>query len=222
MNLLALDTSTELASIAILVDNKLLYAEQKNQRAHGQWLLPALDSLLKEAHITLSELTTILFGCGPGSFTGLRVACSVAKGLAYAHDLPLVPVSSLSTIAWSAREKLGDHAVPVLAVLDARMQELYWSFVTKQGYLTQEWVNRARDIYLPEMQSLVLAGTGIDCYWEELHPLLREQIITKIDLFPNASSMIELFQNTTIKPVTIAQAQPSYVRNQVTQGVARG
>ena len=101
MNLLAIDTSTELASVALLHGGKLFNKEQGSQRTHAQLLLPLIDEIMKEAGLQINQLDAIIFGCGPGSFTGLRIACSVAKGLAYAHDLKLIPVHNLASIAWS-------------------------------------------------------------------------------------------------------------------------
>lgn len=103
--LLAIDASTDQASVALLINGVSISEEQGSQRTHAQILLPMIDKLLTEANSSLNQLDGIVFGCGPGSFTGLRIACSMAKGLAYAHDLPLIPVSSLAAIAWTARQK---------------------------------------------------------------------------------------------------------------------
>ena len=95
MKLLAIDTSTEIASVALMIGNELTCEEQGSQKTHAQLLLPMIDKLMVDAGLQLNQLDGIIFGCGPGSFTGLRIACSIAKGLAYAHDLGLIPVSSL-------------------------------------------------------------------------------------------------------------------------------
>ena len=99
MKLLAIDTSTERASVALAVGQEIQSREHLAQRQHAQFLLPVIDELLSEAGLTISQLDGIVFGRGPGSFTGLRIACSIVKGLAYAHDLAVYPVSSLLTIA---------------------------------------------------------------------------------------------------------------------------
>ena len=222
MNLLAIDTSTELASVAIMVGTELLCEEQGSQKTHARLLLPMIDRLMIHAGLQMNQLDGIIFGCGPGSFTGLRIACSIAKGLAYAHDLGLIPVSSLGAIAWSARELNNNANSPILAILDARMHELYWSYFADGQLISEDKVNAAHEIQLPAQQSVVLAGVGIDEYWADLPDRIQSQISAKISLYPNAAAMIQLAQSAALKPISVAQAQPVYVRNKVTQGDARG
>lgn len=92
---------------------------------HSQALLPMIQALLAEAAICLADCDAIAFGCGPGSFTGVRTACGVAQGLAFGADLPLVPVVSLAAMAESCR--MENKATEVLALMDARMGEVYWA-----------------------------------------------------------------------------------------------
>lgn len=222
MNLLAIDTSTDMASVALLANGSMSYEEQGSQKTHAQILLPMIESLMVKAGVSLSQLDGIVFGCGPGSFTGLRIACSVAKGLAYAHDLDLIPVSSLATIAWRARKEVNDSNAPVLAVLDARMNELYWSFLDAQQYCAQEQVSKAQLIDIPLNNSVVLAGVGISLYGDALSDTIKTKISHRFTLFPIASAMIELVCDKNIKPIPVALAEPVYVRNQVTQGGTHG
>jgi len=222
MKLLAIDTSTELASVAIMVGEEITCEEQDSQKTHPQLLLPMIDRLMVHAGLQMNQLDGIIFGCGPGSFTGLRIACSIAKGLAYAHDLGLIPVSSLASIAFAARELNNNMNLPILAVLDARMHELYWAYFAQDKLLAEDRVNAAPEIQLPTPQPVVLAGVGIDEYWPEFSDSIKSQIITKVTLYPNAAAMIRLAMSAEIKPVPAVQAEPVYVRNQVTQGGSRG
>jgi tRNA threonylcarbamoyladenosine biosynthesis protein TsaB len=222
MKLLAIDTSTEIASIALMIDEEISCDEQDSQKTHARLLLPMIDRLMVHAGLQMNQLDGIVFGCGPGSFTGLRIACSVAKGLAYAHDLGLIPVSSLGAIAWSARKLHHDATLPVLAVLDARMHEMYWSYFAEATLVSEEHVNAVQEIHVPKQQSVILAGVGIDEYWSDFPEAIKSQITVKVTLYPKAAAMIQLAQHAAIKPVSIAQAQPVYVRNQVTQGGSRG
>lgn len=214
MKLLAIDTSTDKASVALLLNDKLLHKEQGSQKTHAQFILPMIDALIAEAGIVLNQLDGIIFGCGPGSFTGLRIACSVAKGLAYAHDLDLFPVSSLATIAWSARKQVGD--VPILAVLDARMQEMYWAYYAAGQFSATEQVAAVSEIHLPKAPSCVIAGVGIDEYWSNFSLAVKQQVNTQLIIYPEAAAMIELVKATSIKAVSVTEAQPVYVRNKVT------
>ena len=99
MQILALETSTELGSCALWRDGEVLERTCPTGRSHSETLLPLVRELLAEAGLKVSQLDAIAFGVGPGAFTGLRVACGGAQGLAVAAGLPLIPVTSLETIA---------------------------------------------------------------------------------------------------------------------------
>jgi tRNA threonylcarbamoyladenosine biosynthesis protein TsaB len=220
MKLLAIDTSTEMASVAVLSGEKITSEELGSQRTHAQLLLPMIDRQMAQSGLHLNELDGIIFGCGPGSFTGLRIACSIAKGLAFAHDLELIPVSSLSSIAWAAHEQQ-DNA-PILAVLDARMHEMYWAYYQAGQFRAEEKVNAVQEIQIPTNHSVVLAGAGIDLYWNDFPDQIKSQVIARLNVYPDAASMIRLVQHIGITTTSVAKAQPVYVRNQVTQGDSRG
>jgi tRNA threonylcarbamoyladenosine biosynthesis protein TsaB len=119
MNLLAIETSTDLGSIAIWRDGELLRRYCPAGRSHSETLLPLIRSTLHEAGLGFSDLGGIAFAAGPGSFTGLRVACGVAQGLAFAHALPVIPVGTLEAMA------LASGGEKVIILLDARMGEVY-------------------------------------------------------------------------------------------------
>jgi tRNA threonylcarbamoyladenosine biosynthesis protein TsaB len=215
MNLLAIDTSTDTASVALLRDSELFCEEQTNQRAHAQFILPMIDKLMSKANFQMQHLDAVVFGCGPGSFTGLRIACSIAKGIGFAHDLPLIPVSSLVTIAWLIRQQKQCN-LPVVTILDARMQEVYWSYFAKDEWKSEEHVNSVEEINLPEKQSLILAGVGIDLYWDKFTKAFKSQVIDTLAMQPNAKAMIEFVLYSELEPISAGQAQPVYVRNKVT------
>jgi len=162
-------------------------------------------------------LDAIVFGCGPGSFTGLRVACSIAKGLAYAHDLPVYPVSSLAAIAYETYQTPVSGA-QVLAMIDARMHQVYWGYFTGESYEVAEQVASAHDIILPSSTPIILAGTGLETYRAQLPKAVQSQIIKESAIFPDAKAMIQLVKYGKIRAVSAVDALPMYVRNQVTQG----
>jgi tRNA threonylcarbamoyladenosine biosynthesis protein TsaB len=216
MNLLAIDTSTEITSVALLSGEQLIHQEQSGQKTQAQFLLPMIDALMHEADVQMQQLDGIVFGCGPGSFTGLRIACSVAKGLAFAHDLALIPVSSLASIVWRVRQDTLMKDSAVLAVLDARMHELYWAYYAPEQFIAEERVSPVSEIIVPKNQSVVLAGVGIEEYGAGFSQDIQDQIALKLTLYPNASAMIELVRATGIKAIPASEAQPVYVRNKVT------
>lgn len=123
--ILALETSSELASCALLHGGSLSSRSSDGVRTHSASLLPMVQELLANAGIALGDCDAIAYGAGPGSFTGVRTACGIAQGLGFGAGLPLVPVVTLDAMALACHERHG--AADVLAVLDARMNEVYWA-----------------------------------------------------------------------------------------------
>ncbi len=129
LRILALDTSTEACSVAVICGGELAEDYRELPRAHTRFILPMVDELLNRCEMSLGELDAIAFGAGPGSFTGLRVCAATVQGLAFASDIPVVPVSTLRAMAQSwldgaLRSNIADGAV-IHAALDARMDEIY-------------------------------------------------------------------------------------------------
>lgn len=220
MNLLAIDTSTENASVALFVDGQINSKEHLGAQSHAQFILPAVDLLLTEAGVSLAQLDGIVFGQGPGSFTGLRVACSLAKGLAYAHNLPLYPVSTLAAIRAAVlfdENTAGSAAYGVLALIDARMNQVYWSYAaTAMNDFQGELVSFASDVVVPGVESLCLAGVGWDRYEHELPRAISQRVVERKVVYPQASAMIRLVLQGLVVPVHAGDAMPVYIRDQVT------
>ncbi|MES2720785.1 MAG: tRNA (adenosine(37)-N6)-threonylcarbamoyltransferase complex dimerization subunit type 1 TsaB [Pseudomonadota bacterium] len=128
IKLLALETATEHCSVAIWQRDaagqvQTLARRQHAPRQQTELILPMVDELLAESGLALTQFTAVAYSCGPGAFTGVRIAAAVAQGLAFGAGLPVVPVSSLKTLAQAAYRQHGARAV--LAAFDARMQEIY-------------------------------------------------------------------------------------------------
>jgi len=151
LQLLALDTSTEWCSAALWLDGELRVREENAGQRHSELILPMVDSLLREAGLALAALDAIAFGAGPGSFTGLRIACGVVQGMALGADLKVIPVSTLESLAQACG---GDR---VIAALDARMGELYLATYVREG---EGWRNTYEPrLCLPQEAPLV-EGVG--------------------------------------------------------------
>ena len=127
MRFVALETSTEWCSVALWRDGEIAGAECRAGNRHSEFALPMLENLLKKTNLTVARLDAVAFGAGPGSFTGLRIACGIAQGLAFARGLRVLGVSTLEALA----EDSG--AARVLACLDARMREVYYAALERQG-----------------------------------------------------------------------------------------
>ena len=121
--LLAFDTATERISIAVAAHGRTWTHEGEGGARSSATFLPAVMALLDEAGVSVAALDAIAFGRGPGAFTGLRVACAVAQGLAFGAAKPVLPVDTLLALAEDARAGAADFAV--WALLDARMDEIY-------------------------------------------------------------------------------------------------
>ena len=122
MKILAVDTATEACSAALYINGDIQERFEIAPREHTRLLLPMVDSLMAEAGIRPQQLDAIAFGCGPGSFTGVRIAAGVMQGIAYGADLPVVPVSTLAAISQSCLQKTAHDTI--FTAVDARMNEI--------------------------------------------------------------------------------------------------
>jgi len=184
--------------------------------------LPMIDHLLQASGVSLAQLDGIAFGCGPGSFTGLRVACAVAKGLGFAHDLPLYPVSDLQAIAAALcqHEVIPEEAV-LLSMMDARMQQVYWSLYdhTLQQQVPQQ-VSAVADIQLAGDQPIALIGVGVATFNMQLPPALQARIFLQQTIHPHARDLLLVVQKGLAQACAAGDALPAYVRNDVVYSVA--
>jgi len=174
MNLLAIDTATEACSAALLVGDRMIERSEIAPRRHAELILPMIESLLAEAGISRRQIDGIAVGRGPGAFTGVRLAISVAQGLALGLDVPVVPVSSLAALAQDVPMQ---HDTPILAVIDARMGEIYAGTFQRGANglveaLGAESVGPAQQLVLPPGERWSVVGSGWSAYRELLMTLL--------------------------------------------------
>ena len=221
MRLLALDTSTEYLSLALLLEDKCYSRDMHAGQTHSQLILPLLRELLTEAGIELHDLDGIAFGAGPGSFTGLRIGCGVAQGLAFGANLTVVGVSTLLAMAQGAvMENAGTERV--IACLDARMGEVYYAAYAKNGAGWDEI--SPPGLYKPAAvpplpaDGWVGVGSGWAVYGDVLKTCFARQIDrTMPEAYPHASAIAALakpmFEAGLGLPA--AEAAPIYIRNKV-------
>ncbi|CAM3810604.1 tRNA (adenosine(37)-N6)-threonylcarbamoyltransferase complex dimerization subunit type 1 TsaB [Parendozoicomonas haliclonae] len=225
--ILSLDTATEACSAALYDTNSSAEAIQEIYevipREHSQRLLPMIDELLSAQGVKRSEIDALAFGRGPGAFTGVRIATGVAQGLAWALDVPVVPVSTLAALAQQAYREQG--TTQVLALIDARMDEVYWGLYQLEGELMtlvgDEQVTAPEKIFslLPEsVQQNIGQVTGIGtgwCYSDRLTELAVAQITEQA--FPHAADIAALAGPVFAagQAVPADQALPVYLRDNV-------
>jgi tRNA threonylcarbamoyladenosine biosynthesis protein TsaB len=214
--ILAVETSTELASAALLLKDRLLVRDAAPVQTHTQSLLPMVQALLAEAGIRLADCDAIAFGAGPGSFTGVRTACGVVQGLAFGAGLPVAPIGTLDAMAEACREKTG--ASDVLCLLDARMGEVYWAQFRHgpSGWQTvvAPRLSSPADV-APEGQPLA-CGNGLTVYADAFSG--RDFFAgAQAGIMPHAAQVAALARLVVARGETLdaATAQPVYLRNKV-------
>lgn len=223
MNLLALETSTESCSAALIVGDRLLERSEIAPRRHAELLLPMCDALLAEAGIPQRDLDAIAVGRGPGAFTGVRLAISAAQGIALALDIPVVPVSSLAALAMQAPTNGAD----VLAVIDARMGEVYAGTFRRRGDLIEaigeESVGRADALHLAAGSEWNVIGTGWTSYREAIEAALPSSPRwADGDRYPQAADVARLAAPIAAAGGGVAadHALPVYLRDKVALTIA--
>jgi tRNA threonylcarbamoyladenosine biosynthesis protein TsaB len=221
LNILSLETSSEWCSVAAWRDGDVLAREELAGQRHSELILPMIDELLQEAGVGLTGFEAIAFGAGPGSFTGLRIACGVAQGLAFATGLPVACVSTLLAVAQrSAAER-------VVVCLDARMGEVYFGAFEREGGSGGE--RRWRVVHPPQLcapaaaphlaaSGWVGAGSGFAVHAAALAQRYAGRLSeTRAELHPHAADIAALAVEMVRAGLTVAaeDAMPVYLRDHV-------
>ncbi|HSI45471.1 MAG TPA: tRNA (adenosine(37)-N6)-threonylcarbamoyltransferase complex dimerization subunit type 1 TsaB [Methylophilus sp.] len=220
MKLLAIESSTEFLSLAVQAEAGLTSFHEATGPAASQRILPEIQRLLTEAGVKLSELDGIVYGTGPGAFTGVRVAVGVTQGLAFGANLPVIGVSSVHAVAQEAW--LETNAEKVLVSLDARMGEVYHAALIKQQHgwveVSPPVVCKPHDVPTIEGDDWLAAGSGWAVFGEVLSAQYTQQI-SKIhaEIMPTAKAMLMIAKPRFIAGDTQSaqQAAPLYIRNRV-------
>ncbi len=219
---LAFDTSTDVLSVGVSVNSQSEVRTLAGGAQSSATLIPSAMEMLAQAGVGLPQLDAIVFGRGPGSFTGLRTACAVAQGLAFGADIPVLPVDTLLALAEEARVLAGvtDQPLTVLALLDARMDEVYSAAYDWDG---QRWTSRhplqvgaPQQVVLPDEPRVLLAGNAFEAYGERLPAGER------VPALPTAAALLRLAPALFVAGLAVPaeQAMPLYIRDKVAQTTA--
>lgn len=213
MKLIAIETATENCSVAVTDGLNVFQKQAIEPRKHAELVLPFLGELLQKANLTKRDIEGIVFGHGPGAFTGVRIAIGVVQGLAVALNVPVLGISTLENMAQGAW--LAGKRGSVLVLNDARMNELYGA----QFELTEKGIRRSSDDALYSPEKVVVSGfdhvigNGLKAF-----PELMQQVSHQSDseALPNAANLLSLSKDQfKLQAHPAHQISPNYVRNQV-------
>jgi tRNA threonylcarbamoyladenosine biosynthesis protein TsaB len=230
MKILGIDTSTAVASVALVEDGKLALEEVQpsaskssntNHANHAEILLPLVERVLNRAALSLSDISAIAVSIGPGSFTGLRIGLSTAKGLAYGWDVPIVGVPTLLAIA----ARVTDWEGLICPFLDARKEEVYAALFNKKGdsleRLTEDRVSLPKEViqriqFYSDCGPCLLVGDGTKVYGELIKTALREKaFLTLGDAYPSTASAVARLGEERLRherPDPLGPLTPVYLR----------
>ncbi|NLC24666.1 tRNA (adenosine(37)-N6)-threonylcarbamoyltransferase complex dimerization subunit type 1 TsaB [Oxalobacter vibrioformis] len=215
--IIAFETSSDTASVSLMkADGSIQTCASQGVTTHSQTILPMIQALLADAKLAVADCDAIAFGCGPGSFTGVRTACGVAQGLAFGAALPLIPVVSLMAMAEACR--IDHRATDVLAILDARMKEVYWAQYRHDENGSWQTVIAPRitppEAVMPEGRPDA-CGNGLIAYADALD--LLPVAVRHTDIIPGSTAVAILGKAAYQRGETISahDASPLYLRNKV-------
>lgn len=216
MILVAVETATEWCSVALWRDGEVRSLERRAGNRQGEFVLPMLESLLKSARLGMRDVEGIAYGAGPGAFTGLRIACGVAQGLAFARNLPVVGVSTLEA---TAEESGAERAI---VALDARMHEVYYAAFEKRA---GAWMPKLPEccvapdaVEIPDGNGWLGCGSGFSVYRDRIEPRVAAACLRIApEVRPSAVSVIRLAapRFEAGQGVDASQAVPNYIRDKV-------
>lgn len=215
-NYLAIESSTDACSVALRFKNETRQRISLQARSHSELILPLINDLLAESETQLNQLDAIIFACGPGSFTGLRIAAGMVQGLAYGSQLPVVSVSSLALLAQTALHNYDLDRM--ITSIDARMGEVYWGVYRENKRKIMELVG---DELVCTPDSIELNDLTIDCgvgsgglYLKEFQSKYPQISNWNIDCVPEARYLLDLGEVEYQKGNLLdpEQAIPVYLR----------
>lgn len=217
MKILALETSTESGSCALLLGDAVVERRCPPGRPHSETLLPLIRELLAESGLAFKQLDAVAFGAGPGAFTGLRVACGVAQGLAVGAGLPVVPVCGLEAMAMTV------DAPRVFSLLDARMGEVYAAAYERvgDGYALSGTirVGAPEALEFPCGADWIAAGNALTAYPQLAERLQAAGFAMQPDILPQAVAVARLAALRPAAQIDPALAAPLYIRDKVAKTI---
>jgi len=225
LNILCVDTSTEACSVAVLKQNEIEQIIKDSfmfaPREHTTKILPTVESVLEEVQLSIKDIDVVAYGRGPGSFTGVRIGISIAQGLAFGIEKPMVGVSTLQAMAQQAYKT--ENVSDVYAAIDARMGEVYYAHYQLVGDLMtlqgEEVVIKPEDLLAQQLtvvEGASLVGSGWKAY-PDLLSYFNSATLLEIE-FPSSRYMLDQVMNDVQQGLAVEPelATPVYLRDKVT------
>ncbi len=215
-NILAIETCTNICSIAILSEknNKQILTEKViyKDRSHSKELLPMIEEALIEANLTMQSIDLIACSQGPGSFTGVRIGVGVAKGLAYGQNIMIAGISPLAALAFDEMQN-NSQAIEVTAIIDARMGELYYGkYKNNNGFPEIIGKETLTNLNKLDIDNSIFVGTGVTEYRNEL--IEKGANLSELE-FPLAKNIAYLAKQFTENKFSSSEFKPVYLRNKI-------
>ncbi len=224
-SILTIDTATDNCSVALRYNQQLITRAHQGARQHTARVLPMVDELLLEASLSIADLDVIAVTTGPGSFTGLRIGVSIAQGLAYSCDVPIISLDTLEvmTTRFAARTKSSNNVI--VALLDARMGDVTWSSyrVDEGGSLcilqssTLSPLGQLVDYINSVSEPLDCIGSGCELLQDANHCDLPKTVTLHPEMYPDAASMVDLATARfhSEKYSSASDISPDYFRTEI-------
>ena len=215
--LLAIETSASVGSLALRRGSTIHERAIASPREQAEQLLPLIDELLRAAEVTVAGLDALVFGRGPGSFTGLRIATAIAQGLALAARKPVIGISSLAGVAQRALDTLG--VTRALVCLDAHMGEVYFgAFEAERGLVRAcgpEQIAPPASVVAPEWERWTALGAGFSVHADALAGVTRHAETVVADVAARARDLLQLADRELAegRAIAAAGARPTYLRD---------
>ena len=217
MRILSIDTCTEIISIA-LIDGKVVTEKDfPLGKDYSGNIIPEIKILLNESNLKIQDIEAIAFGAGPGSFTGIRVACGIAYGIAYANNLPIIGINTLEALAF-----LSNHEIAI-SCIDARMGQIYLGIYQNKNNSIESLIepglfNPFELPKLPKIKKAIVIGSGLHSYKEDLKSQYSD---IELEYFEDKCSLASAIGNLSIgkfrNGFDLNNAAPIYIRNKVAQ-----
>lgn len=222
-SILAIETSAAQCSVALLSQQQIHSMSRAGQRGHTESVLQMTQALLTQAGLSLSELSAIAYSQGPGSFTGVRLACAITQGLAVKDDIPVIGISSLQVLAQTAYDRCQCDAV--LTCLDARNDSVYWGAyqLNHLGIMTAMQADRVAapaQVSVPEEANWIACGNGWQQYQSQFPTDIQRQVEYQYaNCLPHARSMLMIAKMHYQQQQTqsVDNALPIYLRDDIAQ-----